>query len=58
MSSDRIFRFTRHHETDAYTQAGWIDRGPAPGSHGHWSRVMEWTREDPPKEPQREEEGV
>lgn len=53
--SDLIFRFVPHHLVEAYEKLGWIERDFSPGAHACHSRVLEWTREDPPIEPEREE---
>lgn len=46
-----VYRFVPHANAANYTLAGWEDRGPAPGHHGHWSRVMIWRGKGYPAEP-------
>lgn len=48
-----IYRFVPHARAASYRDAGWIDRGDAPGHHGEWSRVMKWEGEGDPVEPPR-----
>lgn len=45
------FRFVSHNRVEAFTAAGWIDRGPSPGHHGAHSRVMVWEGEGDPPDP-------
>ena len=53
-----IFRFVPNAHAGEWQSLGWEDRGPAPGHHGHWSRVMIWRGEGEVKEPERREGGA
>ena len=54
----RFFRYVPHSRAKAYEALGWIDKGPSPGSHGEYSRVMVWERDQTPREPEKQKEPV
>jgi len=35
-------RFIRIEHIDVWLRLGWLDTGPLPGGHGHWSHCLEW----------------
>ena len=41
----------RHHQALSYERLGWLNTGPAPGPHEHWSFVMAWLCECPMPRP-------
>lgn len=48
----QIFRFVRHHDAPAYIELGWINHRSLEGTHhGQYSTLLEWTKSEPPAEP-------
>ena len=44
----RIFAYCRWTEIIHAFLAGWRFHSDAPGSHGHWSAIVEWTHDGDP----------
>lgn len=52
----QIFRFVRHAELQSFVDLGWIAHDSLDGTHhGRWSKLIEWTHDEPPREPETKE---